>query len=164
METNCVLFELGTGCWYTARKNFVLHCFNASLFVIMNTLCNQQNNERKFKTLNMEVFVVICVHFTFSSNPFRGLDRPLWLQEDEAPRISRNRHMKVVRLSALRTGRLYPTPPAIFLVPISVRGWVDPRAIARPVGLSQWKIPVTPLGIESAISRLVAHRVPQFYV
>jgi hypothetical protein len=31
-----------------------------------------------------------------------------WFQEVEAPRFLDNRHIKVVRLSALRTGRLYP--------------------------------------------------------
>jgi hypothetical protein len=43
-----------------------------------------------------------------SSNPITGMDRPLGFQEVEAPRFLDNRHMKVVRLSAVRTGRLYP--------------------------------------------------------
>ena len=41
-------------------------------------------------------------------NPCTGQDRPWELQEDEAPRFQDNRHTKVVRLSALRTCRLYP--------------------------------------------------------
>jgi hypothetical protein len=62
--------------------------------------------------------------------------------------------MKVVRLSALRTGRLYHQK--IFLVLISVRDRVDPRSIVLPEGIYQRKIPKTPSGIEPAPFRLVA--------
>ena len=70
------------------------------------------------------------------------------------PEFLDNQHMKMARLLAVWTGRLYPRGRSLVL--ISFRGWVDPRAIVRPEGLVKGKILKTSSGIESANFWLVA--------
>jgi hypothetical protein len=85
----------------------------------------------------------------------QSLYRPreaLRFQEVKAPRFQDNRYSKVVSLSALRTGHVYPQE--ILLVLISCRGWVDPRAIVWSEKLCQRRISITPSGIEPATFRL----------
>ena len=58
--------------------------------------------------------IIIDTYFTTTNtqnkkgNPITGLDRPWGFQEVEAPKFQDNQHMKVVRLSAICTSRLYP--------------------------------------------------------
>jgi hypothetical protein len=105
-----------------------------------------------------------CEYVKRYSYPITGLDRPRRFKEVEAPRFENNRHVKVASLSALRTGRLHP--PGNIPGTVSVRGWIDPRATVRPEGLRQWKIPMTPSGIEPQAYRFVAQCLirPREYV
>jgi hypothetical protein len=60
-------------------------------------------------------------------NPITGLGRPWGFQNIEAPRYQDDRHMKVVRLSTIRTGCLYPQELFLVLICVQVRsgavGW-----------------------------------------
>jgi hypothetical protein len=61
---------------------------------------------------------------------YRDVDRPSGFHVFEASRFPENWHMKVARLSALTTDRLNPQ------VLISVKDWMDPRALVWLEGLN----------------------------
>ena len=81
------------------------------------------------------------------------------LQEVEAAKFIDNLHMKVVRLSALRTGHLHSQE--IYLVFTPIRCRVDPRSIVRPEGLSPQN-PDDTIGLCSAVSQPAAPQLLTF--
>jgi len=86
-----------------------------TFYLYRSTLPSAQTEISFLNNINLLTFVMdslCCVTFKkltglkYYFNPCTGLDRSF-----EAPRFRDNRHVKVLRLSALRTGRLYPLPP-----------------------------------------------------
>ena len=70
------------------------------------------------------------------SNPITALYKPRVFQDVETLRFYDSPHMKVIRPSALGTGRLEP-PLEIVQLLISIRRRVDARTIVWPDGLCQ---------------------------
>jgi hypothetical protein len=91
----------------------------------------------------------------------QSLYRPWGFQEAETLRTSRQSVHESGKVDS-RSQRP-PLPQQIFLILISVRSWVDSKAIVRPEGLCQWKVRMIPSGIEPAVFRLVAQRRKQLH-
>jgi len=98
----------------------------------------------------------LCCTVKGTAIPVRDCYRTIGFQEVEAPKFRDNRHTKMVMLSALHTGRLYPQG--------NITGTYFCLRFSRHQGHSAaGKIMLmAPFGIEPATFRLVAHRVPPF--
>ena len=99
-------------------------------------LCFVQRHCKLLRLYGVECYDKAIINY--EAITITGLDRPLGIQEFEAPRISRQSlHVggKVVSITPRP-----PLPQEIFLVLISFRRRVDPRSTVRLEGLSQWKL------------------------
>jgi hypothetical protein len=139
-----MLFNKGTAPHFSCRKK-----------LIYSTTYEKKGTNKftkGYRVNKQSVHVMITVHTLFLQSHYRP-----WQA------LEGSRRLRIPDYKTIGTWRwqdCQPYAPAAFtqetfLVLISVRGWVDPRAIVRLQGLCQWKIP-TPSGIDPATVRFLA--------
>jgi len=141
------IYESEIHCFWFLASPFRNFCWNSCIDFLVAL-----NLKIRCKRISLNAF------WNIKSSPVTGLECPRIFQVVKVPsQITWQRHRMVLGLSALRTGHLYPWE--MFLVLISVRGWVDPRAIVRSEGLCQRKIPMSSSGIEPGTFRIMAQNL-----
>ena len=115
------------------------------------------------RQISVRQLAALTTHIQHNMSVRCPVPGPVWprgFQEVYVPKFHDIRHMKVLRFSATRTGRLYP--PGMFLVLTLTRGWVNPSAVVRSEGNMSQKNPVTPPGIDPWTVRLLAQRLNHY--
>ena len=81
----------------------------------------------------------------------------LYYRPGQVLRVPEGWGSQISKQSAYEGGKVVsPRHRPTFPLLIYVRGWDNPKIIARPDGLCQWKIPMTLSAIETATFRVVA--------
>jgi hypothetical protein len=94
----------------------------------------------------------------------------LWVAESWGSQISRQSTHEGGKF--IRHMHCLPLPPRKYSwYSFLLKGWIDPKAIVWPEWLCQWKIPLTPSGIEAVTFRLavqclnqLCHCMPLIYM
>jgi len=126
-------------------------CKSTSPSAVEVKICEFRRNKLTYwQSVMLDLLIVAYPQFVTKVKVQQSLYWPIadqrGFQVVEAPRFPDIWHMKLVRVSALCTLRVYP--PGNIPGTRFCRDWSEPRAVVQPARLCLWKILMTSFGIE----------------